>query len=174
MHLLYWICFPTGLKSHAVGALETCRPSTISQGSHGFGDAIIICGSPRLPGQDLSVSALWGEGGSVHWLLLLPTSSRQRPSPPSSWASKEPCKDEDIGSLPAWAGSRCSQELGGSAHHGSCTIHPSHSSLLPLANTGLFPIPPHTEKLPLCLKLLFGSEQTARGVKAPGKKSVSL
>lgn len=98
----------------------------------------------------------------------------QRPSPPSSRAIKEPCRDEDVGSLPAWAGSRCSQELGGSAHHGSCTIHPSHSSLLPLANTGLFPIPPHTQKLPLSLKLIFGSEQTPRGVKAPGKKSVSL
>lgn len=91
--------------------------------------------------------------------------------------SQKSPKDEDCGSLPAWAGSGGSQEMG--VLH---TAAPEPSiPLLPLSchrQTGGCSLFYFTHRnyhlLPIFLKLIFGSEQTPREGKAPDKKSVPL
>lgn len=91
--------------------------------------------------------------------------------------SQKSPKDEDCGSLPAWAGSGGSQEMG-DLH----TVAPEPSiPLLPLSYHGqtggcslFYFTHSNYHLLPIFLKLIFGSEQTPRGGKAPDKKSVSL
>lgn len=51
------------------------RPSALSQGSRGAGDAIAICGSPRLLSQDLLVPAPLGR----RWLSLWAPPARGQP-----------------------------------------------------------------------------------------------
>lgn len=91
--------------------------------------------------------------------------------------SQKSPQDEDCGSLPAWAGSGGSQEMG-DLH----TVAPEPSiPLLPLSYHGqtggcslFYFTHSNYHLLPIFLKLIFGSEQTPRGGKAPDKKSVSL
>lgn len=73
----------------------------------------------------------------------------------------------------AWAGSRCSQETGG-LH--AVTPEPPMSPLSCHWQMGAVPYSTSHRNfhfLPIILKLIFGSEQTSRGVKALDKKSVS-
>lgn len=161
----------------------------LSQGSHGAGNAITTRGSPGKSGQDLSPrsarerAAQWPTraSGSAHcdrdllccgtWVLWV------EPLSCFHMGSQKSPKDEDCGSLPAWAGSGGSQEMG-NLH----TVAPEPSiPLLPLSYHGqtggcslFYFTHSNYHLLPIFLKLIFGSEQTPRGGKAPDKKSVSL
>ena len=173
------------------------RLRALSPGSHGAGDAVALCGSPGLLGRGPSVPAVTARGrlspgappargqpgrqavpavtGTLRDGHPAP-SSGWRPSPPLTRAIKGSPSDEDFGSLPAWAGSGDSQGMGGL--HGTAP-EPS-LALVPLSyrwqtrGCSLFHLGHRNYHfLPVILKLISGSEQTSRGVKAPDEKSVS-
>lgn len=173
-----------GVTHGVVGAPGSGRASALSQGSRRAGGATATRSAPQLRGQDL-----WGSRGQLarpapsarghpaHQAVPGAPRSGWGPSPTSTRVSKNPAETRPLAHCLPGLAPRTPE--GGRFLH-AVTPEPSNP-LIPLSyrwqtwGCSLF----HSTHrnyhlLPIILKLIFGSEQTPRGVKAPDKKSVSL